>query len=240
MDATVPARVRRDGRIRPRGWWFDGVLVLGFTGLTVALAGGLGAASRSGLLAADRAVRDWSDGHRPPVLDTVTTVANLLGRGGPLTTLSTVIAVVLAWRTRSARPLAPVALAFGLTFTVLTALKNLTDRAAPHAYRPPDSVPHPELLGSGGVSYPSGHLVNAIVWYGVLVLLLARWLPVPARRLVRVVPAAVLTGSTVYLGFHWATDTLAGLVLGLLLERVLRRVFPVEPLPGRPATAAPG
>ncbi len=201
----------------------DSALALGFTALTVALAGGLGRPVRAALVAADLAVRDWSDAHRPAVLDTACQIGNELGRGGPLTSLSLLLAVVLVWRRRSAWPLAPVALAFALTFTVLTALKYVTDRAAPHADQPPQHLPHPELFGSGGVSYPSGHLVNAIVWYGVLVLLLAAWLPVPVRRLVRVVPPAVLTVTTVYLGFHWGTDTIAGLLLGLLLDRLVRR-----------------
>ncbi|MBQ1068992.1 phosphatase PAP2 family protein, partial [Micromonospora sp. D75] len=55
---------------------------------------------------------------------------------------------------------------------------------------------------------------------------------VPPRlvTVVRVVPPAVVFCTTVYLGWHWLTDSIAGLLLGLLLDRLLRRV-PWDDLP---------
>jgi membrane-associated phospholipid phosphatase len=41
----------------------------------------------------------------------------------------------------------------------------------------------------------------------------------------RVVPPVLIGCTTTYLAFHWITDVLAGLVLGLLLERLLARVI---------------
>jgi membrane-associated phospholipid phosphatase len=67
----------------------------------------------------------------------------------------------------------------------------------------------------------------------VLALLLAPWLPDAARLALRIVPPAVLTVTTVYLGFHWISDTVAGLLLGLLLWRLLDRI--PWGLPDRPA-----
>ena len=83
---------------------------------------------------------------------------------------------------------------------------------------------HPERFGLGGQSYPSGHLVNALVWYGILALLLSPWLTPLLWRLVRIVPPVVLTLTTVYLGYHWLTDTVAGILLGVFLDRLLRRI----------------
>jgi membrane-associated phospholipid phosphatase len=205
--------------IRPPGWWPDLVLAVAVAAVTLALAAGA-------FLGWDLAVRDWCDAHRPAVLYWPARAGNLLGQGGYLAELVLVLGLVLGWRRHSIRPLLPVGLAFVLTFGVLTPLKAWTDRAAPHA----SALPHPERLGSGGVSYPSGHLTNAIVWYGVLALLLAAWLPVLCRRVIRVAPPVVLCFTTVYLGFHWLTDTVAGLLIGLLLDRIMSRV-PWDDLP---------
>lgn len=188
------------------------MLLAGFVALTLTLAAG-------GLLGVDLAVAHWADAHRPPVPGHLASAGNYLGQGGILTAVAALIGLGLAiWR-RSVRPVALVVAAFVLNFAVLTVLKDLTGRPAPHS-----PVAHPERFGVGGNEYPSGHLVNAIVWYGVLALLLAPWLSTVARRVLRVVPPVVLSFTTVYLGFHWLTDTIAGILLGLLLDRLIRRV----------------
>ncbi|HEX8631775.1 MAG TPA: phosphatase PAP2 family protein, partial [Catenuloplanes sp.] len=204
--------------VRPAGWWFDVVLVGAFVGLTVALANGL-------LLDLDTAVRDWCAQHRPTVGYWLARGVNLLGNGGPLTALCLLVAAVLAVRQRTVRPGLPVVAAFVLTGAAILPLKLWTDRAAPASLLP-DRVELFNTLPPGeySLSYPSGHLVNTVVWYGVLTLLLAPWLGPAVRRWLRIAPSVLVLGSTVYLGFHWVTDSIAGLVLGLLLDRLLRRI----------------
>lgn len=222
---STPEGRRR--RVVPPGWWFDGLLVAGFAGITVALASGA-------LLGVDLSVRDWCDSHRPDALYWAARVGNYLGQGGYLFEISGVLALVLVWRRHSVRPLLPVLLGLVLTVGTLTTLKWATDRAAPHAFE----LAHPERFGSGGASYPSGHLVNTLVWYGILALLLAPWLAPAWRRAIRITPPVVVTVTTVYLGFHWLTDTVAGVLFGLLLDRLIHRVD-VDRLPlGRRLTAA--
>ena len=124
----------------------------------------------------------------------------------------------------------------GIPLAVL-AFKVSLYRAPPNNQ---NAVPHPERLFSdpASQSYPSGHLVVAIVWYGVLALLLTGLVPDRWRRLLRRVPPAVLFVTTVYLSFHWLTDSIAGLLLGLLLYRLLMRVpWDNLPLGRRLATA---
>ena len=52
----------------------------------------------------------------------------------------------------------------------------------------------------------------------------------------RLAPPVLVAVVTTYLGFHWITDTVAGLIAGLLLYRLLRRVpwddLPLHRLPG--------
>ena len=165
----------------PRSWWPDAALLAGFVALTLALWAGW-------FLGVDVAVLHWVDAHRPPPLDRLAGWGNYLGQGGVLTGVAAVLALGLAGWRRSVRPVLPVVAAFASTFASLTVVKDLTRRPAPHA-----AIAHPERFGLGGVSYPSGHLVNSIVWYGVLVLLLVPWLSPGVRRVVRVVPPVVLS-----------------------------------------------
>jgi uncharacterized membrane protein YkvA (DUF1232 family)/membrane-associated phospholipid phosphatase len=209
----------RPAPTRPRlSWWPDLLLVAGFVSLTGALA-------RRWLLSLDLAVRDACDDwvQRYPPTHPVARVLSTVGQGTVLTVIALGLALLLVRRTRSWRPLAPVAAAFALTYVTLGPLKLWLDRAAPHA-----KVPHPERLFSGGLSYPSGHAVNTVVWYFVLVVLLEALLPngLPARwrAVARVAPPVVVTLTSTYVGYHWVTDMAAGFLVGVLIERFMRRV----------------
>jgi membrane-associated phospholipid phosphatase len=227
--------------VRPSGWWFDALLLAGLVGLTLTLAGGH-------LLGLDRAVDDWAEAHRPGAAYWTAWILNYLGQGTPLTLLATGLGVLLAVRTRSVRPVLPPVAAFVLTYLTIGPLKLWTDRAAPSAsvrepYLPPDdAVQLFHTAGRYGVSYPSGHVANAILWYGVLTLLLGALLRVYGRppagpvlyRTVRILPPVVVFTTTTYLGWHWLTDSVAGLLLGLILDRILGRVpWDDLPLPAR-------
>jgi membrane-associated phospholipid phosphatase len=187
----------------------------------------------------DLTIRDLADAHRPPVADLLAQNLNRLGSGGPLAAVALLIAGWLAVRRRSWRPIAPVAAAFLLTTVVIGPLKLLLDRAAPHSPLP-DDVKVRLFSDPGGMSYPSGHAVNAIVWYGVILALLfgsvSRWVPW--------VPPVIVCAAGTYLGYHWLTDMLAGLCLGVLLDRLLQHPPPAGPrrhnTPGnrRPVRAA--
>jgi membrane-associated phospholipid phosphatase len=213
-------------RIKPNSWGFDLGLVAGFVALTAALA------AKTPLLGLDLAVRDFADAHRPGWLDTVLRVFNYLGQGGLiLTPLASIIAVVLAVRRRTIRPILPVVAAFAATYCTIGPLKLWTDRAAASS-----RIKHPEWLfhDPSGLSYPSGHVVNAIVWYGVLALLLEGVLSDRQRLAVRVGMPALLVVTTTYLSFHWLTDGIAAILLGLVLDRTLHRIpWDTIPIPRR-------
>src|SRR5262245_31696606 len=117
-----------------RGWVVDAVLVALFAAVTAAVAAGW----THGL---DLAVRGWSDGHRPTAADVSARTLTLLGQGSPLAIVSALLAVLLAWRTRSVRPVLPVVAAYLLLMAVIGPVKVVTDRAAPHR---PEGTPHRE------------------------------------------------------------------------------------------------
>jgi membrane-associated phospholipid phosphatase len=214
------------------GWWFDAVLLVAFVVLTYALA-------RGHLLALDRQVADWSDQHRPAVLYWPARILNYLGQGGQvLMPVTVILAAVLAVRRRSVRPVLVFAAAFVLTYVTIGPLKIWLQRAAPHFTGPNrDELFNPAAVGALGMSYPSGHVANALVWYGAIALLIGALVAVPPRvRLaIRVVPPVIVFCTTTYLAFHWLTDSIAGLFLGLILTRLMARVpWDAAPLPRLP------
>ncbi|KGH47935.1 phosphoesterase PA-phosphatase [Modestobacter caceresii] len=139
--------------------------------------------------------------------------------GGRVTILVVLAGLVgwLAVRQRTLVPLVRVVVALALLTTVVYAFKWGTGRTAP-AF--PGSFFHAD-----GASYPSGHVANAVLMWGV-----ARWqavefgLPAGVQRATWLlgVLGPVATGvAMVALDFHWVTDAVVGLSVGLLLLGVV-------------------
>jgi membrane-associated phospholipid phosphatase len=239
-DGMVAAETGR-GRllpVRPRGWWFDLLLLAAFAALTVALA-------RGHLLTLDERVAGWAGDNRPTPIYVVLRVLNYLGQGGQvLMPIAILLAALVAWRRRSIRPLLVFAAAFVLTYVTIGPLKVWLDRAAP-AFEGPDRLVlfNPYASGIEAMSYPSGHVANALAWYGVIAVLLNALLRSMDRSALssraylalRILPPAIVFCTTTWLAFHWITDSVAGLLLGLILTRLLARVpWDAIPLPGLP------
>jgi len=138
------------------------------------------------------------------------------GRGFILIVLAGLVGY-LAVRRRTLTPLVRVLIALALLTAVVYGFKWGTGRTAP-AY--PGSYFHRD-----GASYPSGHVANAVLMWGV-----ARWqavefgLPAKVQRAAWLlsVLGPVSTGvAMVALDFHWVTDAVVGLAVGLLLLGVV-------------------
>ena len=88
-------------------------------------------------------------------------------------------------------------------------MKQLSHRARPEVFTP--------LVDAGGYSFPSGHTFAATVAYGLVAALIAGRLSGRLRLVpwaVWAVIVVVVGFSRVYLGAHYATDTLGSLLLG--------------------------
>ena len=96
------------------------------------------------------------------------------------------------------------------------------------------------LISTGGFGYPSGHSLNALVFFAIAALLVLRYAHKQSTKIVFTTFAAVailLVGlSRIYLGVHTVTDVLGGFLAGttilctlLLLEDTmkegLKRIF---------------
>ncbi|WP_430781377.1 phosphatase PAP2 family protein [Actinoplanes sp. G11-F43] len=222
-----------------RSWWPDLAAIAAFVVLTVALA-------RGHLLDLDQRVADWALADQSSPVYWTARVFNYLGQGAQVLMPVALILTFLVWRrTRSIRAGLPFAAAFVLTYFTIGPAKIFFDRAAPRFTGPDKTVLfNPAASGDKAMSYPSGHVANSLVWYAVIALLLTWLLGRVLTRwetfLVRVLPVAIVFVTTIYTGFHWVTDSVAGLFLGLVVARLLERIpwfrLPLGPL-DRPPTA---
>jgi membrane-associated phospholipid phosphatase len=137
-----------------------------------------------------------------------------------------VVTALAAWRTRSTRPLVVVAGTLVATTVVVGAMKVGFGRTAP-------SSGH-DLLGVDALSYPSGHAVNTvIIWTLVLRMLIGlygRRATALTHPLARVTLVAVISlanaAAMVGLNYHWVTDMLAGWLIGIVLALVVPSPLP--------------
>ena len=78
------------------------------------------------------------------------------------------------------------------------------------------------VSGSGGLanSFPSGHVVRAVIAYGLLAFVIQRLAPWPRARTLAIPVATVLillvAFDRLYLDVHWESDVVGGLLLGAI------------------------
>ena len=160
------------------------------------------------------------------------------GQRGILWPVLVALAAILARRERAWRPLPLVGGALATIAVTVLALKTGIGRTAPRSGR--------GLLDAGGRSYPSGHAVNEIVGLALGAALLQRagltWLQQRAVLLTTVIGVVALVGgaSLVTADFHWASDVLAGWLLGGALSGVGYALGAVRVRAGRRRTPPAG
>jgi membrane-associated phospholipid phosphatase len=168
----------------------------------------------------DTAVANVFPRHRDPVIPWPARAGFALGQTWVFPVASALLALLLAKRHRSVRPVMAVAAVWLVHSAVTGALKLWASRQAPGSGQP---ALH-SITGewTDRMSYPSGHLANILVFTAVIGVLLTaltgerRW---HARLLiVGIAGSAICAASMIYLGYHWTTDALAGLALGCIIR----------------------
>ncbi|HML32101.1 phosphatase PAP2 family protein [Sporomusa sphaeroides] len=143
-----------------------------------------------------------------PRVDQVMIFITDLGYGKPYFLIVSAIFLLILYlkRWREAAGLA-ICLAGGAVLNLL--LKNLFERARPELFR---------LVEATGYSFPSGHAMVSLCFYGMAAFLLARGLKRWQGRVLVISAAGLLIAaigvSRVYLGVHYPTDIAAGYAAG--------------------------
>lgn len=178
------------------------------------------------LLPWDVSVAAWFQSLRAPGLTRAMALASWLGDPRLLVVASLALgAALLAFARRREFLIAAAVLAGG-------AVLHLLLKAAIQRPRPAGAW----LAAANGYSFPSGHTVGAVLFYGLLAYLGARMVTRRAAErylYIALCIAIVLAAgmSRVYLGVHFASDVLAGWIAGALWLSVCLAAadwFPVQ------------
>ena len=154
---------------------------------------------------------------RFPALDRAAWLYDKAGQRSVLLPLLLAVAGVLSWRNRTWRPVCLAVFTFVSLNLVVGAMKVLIGRAETET----GSVD----VFSGGVIFPSGHSSNIVLTGGLIIYLLRRYTERPPVRLLTFVVAVATTltcATSIYIGSHWVSDLIGGILVGgLLLQAVI-------------------
>jgi membrane-associated phospholipid phosphatase len=164
--------------------------------------------TQTGLVQVDRAVEQWSG----PRMTSTSIAALRVVTGFAATPTIIILGVLTAayalwrWRSRAIPLFLAIVIVGQLVLSDL--IKGAVQRARPDL-RP--------LAGFSGPSFPSGHTTAAAATFVAIAIVLGRD-GTPRRRMVltgvAVGLAVAVACSRVFLGVHWVSDTIGGLVLG--------------------------
>ncbi len=161
----------------------------------------------------DLAVKGYALNLHTPYLDGIAKLITLLGSLAGMTIISLLVSALLATRRRT-REAVFLYLNFFLTNFLMSYLKMQIGRNRPVG----------ALVEVTGYSFPSGHAMVSMAFYGFMALLVPRdtsWGRIARKGLFLLI---FLIGCTrIYLRVHYLSDVLAGWILGALCLFISRK-----------------
>lgn len=159
----------------------------------------------------DRSITDFIISFRSTGLTAFFSAITRLGERIPYIVISVLLASVLYWRYRSLAMILQ-----SVAVLILASLSNIALKQSISRARP--DVEH--LVYVDSMSYPSGHSMSAMAFYGFLIYLCLKLaMPGWARVMLVTVLVFIIAAvgiSRVYLGVHFPSDVAAGFIGGLI------------------------
>jgi undecaprenyl-diphosphatase len=164
--------------------------------------------TQTGLIEADRFVEHWTDPRMTSTSVATLKVLTVLGTTAAVVLVGVATAAYALWRWRSRAIPMFLAIVIGGQLVLSNLIKGAVQRVRPDL-RP--------LAGFSGPSFPSGHATAAAATFGAIAIVLGR--DGTSRRRMMLAGMAVCIAvavacSRVFLGVHWLTDVIGGLILG--------------------------
>ena len=185
-------------------------------GVLIAIAGTWGFASLAEVVREgytqqfDTAVLRWIGAHHTPTLTTIMTEVTPLGTGVVVLTVVGITTAFL-WHTEHKHSARMLLAATAGNILLNNGLKLLFDRQRPDVF---EWGTH-----AASSSFPSGHAMSATVVYGTVAYLLARLQKHRWSRaitlLLAILTIALICLTRLYLGVHYPSDVLGGIIVGL-------------------------
>lgn len=194
---------------RSRGWLFGLAAALMLVLLDVFLQGPL--------VRLDLWVIQYDGERQHPALQSAAQIYDKVGQRSIGIPILLIVAGILGRRHRTWRPVWLAVTTVLILNLVVGAMKVLIGRA--------ETETGNVDVFAGGVIFPSGHSSNMVLTGGLIVYLVRRYTKNPPTRLLVAVVAVLTTltiATSIYIGSHWVTDLIGGvLVGGLLLQAVI-------------------
>lgn len=193
--------------------------LIGFGAILVAyLLVTLGVIYHSPILDLDHAIQQMHLRHRWHGWYHRVEIYVMLGQRAPSTLVALPWIAWCAWRSRSPRPLVLLATALLVLNLSVGVVKVFTGRIGPLF------TSNVHDVFAGGNIYPSGHVSNTVVLYGVIAMLAVKYRKLAVAAAVWISVSVGL--CTLYLNTHWFSDVIGGWLAGALVLVALPWLMP--------------
>lgn len=155
----------------------------------------------------DTVIREWVYARRSPALNRVVVAITYLGNWQTVSLIGIFLLMVKSTRRN-----------MGIPFVIISLSSTGVYKIVKEIFQRPRPELAVRIIEQGGYSFPSGHSMNGIVCFGILIYLIRRYCQ--NRKLANALTVllglliAAIGCSRIYVGVHFPTDIIGGWSLG--------------------------